>query len=65
MLVLRSVGHRLPEAVMRQVADLLPDATFEELSETSSMGEFYAAAQRRIEHSSSARRTSDGPPEYL
>jgi class 3 adenylate cyclase/pimeloyl-ACP methyl ester carboxylesterase len=49
VLVLRSVGHRLPEAVMRQVVELLPNATFEELSETSSMGEFYAAAQRRTE----------------
>jgi pimeloyl-ACP methyl ester carboxylesterase len=47
VLVLRSVGHRLPEGVMRHVVELLPNATFEELSETSSMAEFFAAAQRR------------------
>ena len=49
VLVLRSVGHRLPEAVMRRVVDLLPQARFEELSETSSMAEFFAAAQRQVE----------------
>ena len=47
VLVLRSVGHRLPEGVMQHVAELLPNATFEEVSETSSMAEFYAAAQGR------------------
>jgi class 3 adenylate cyclase len=49
VLVLRSVGHRLPEAVMRRVVGLLPNAKFEELSETSSMAEFFAAAQRQTE----------------
>jgi len=49
VLVLRSVGHRLPEAVMRTVVDRLPNARFHELSETSSMAEFFAAAERQAE----------------
>jgi len=49
VLVLRSVGHRLPEGVMRHVVELLPNASFEELSETSSMAEFFAAAQQRAD----------------
>jgi class 3 adenylate cyclase/pimeloyl-ACP methyl ester carboxylesterase len=49
VLVLRSVGHRLPEAVTRRVVDLLPNATYQELSETSSMAEFFAAAERQIQ----------------
>ena len=44
-LVLRSVGHRLPEAAMRLVAELLPNASFQALSETSSLAAFYAAAE--------------------
>ena len=49
VLVLRSVGHRLPEGVMRHVVDLLPNATYEELPETGSMAEFMAAYTRRTE----------------
>ena len=49
VLVLRTVGHRLPEAVMRYVVELLPDASFEELPETSSMADFLATYERRVE----------------
>ncbi len=49
VLVLRSVGHRLPEGVMGHVVDLLPNATYEELPETGSMAEFMAAYTRRTE----------------
>jgi class 3 adenylate cyclase len=62
VLVLRSAGHRLPEGVMRRVVDLLPDARLEELSETSSMAEFFAAAERQTERhmfgSTDERRSS-------
>lgn len=49
VLVLRTVGHRLPEAVMRHVVELLPNARFEELPETSSMADFLAAYERHVE----------------
>ncbi len=48
-LILRSRGHSLPAPVMRQVAELLPDAVYQELPETSSMSEFFAAYELRAE----------------
>src|ERR1700722_384374 len=49
VLALRSQGHTLPEGVMRQVAELLPNATFDQLPATGSMAEFFAAYEQRAE----------------
>ena len=45
-------GNRLPEAAMRYVAELLPNASYEELAETDSLG---AAL---LEHSAAGPRSS-------
>jgi class 3 adenylate cyclase len=48
-LVLRPVGNMMPADVMRHVADLLPDASYEELIETDDAGAWWADHHRRIE----------------
>jgi class 3 adenylate cyclase len=48
-LVLRSAGNMLPAAVMRDVAELLPHASYEELPVTDNMAEWTANYQRQIE----------------
>ena len=48
-LVLRPAGNTLPEAAMRYVAELLPNATYEELPETDRMSEFFSTYFRRCE----------------
>ena len=48
-LVLRPPGNPLPAAAMRYVAELLPNAKYEELPETESMSEFFSTYFRRCE----------------
>jgi class 3 adenylate cyclase/pimeloyl-ACP methyl ester carboxylesterase len=48
-LVLRPAGNTLPEAAVRYVAELLPNASYEELPETDSMSEFFSTYLRRAE----------------
>ncbi|HZU61659.1 MAG TPA: adenylate/guanylate cyclase domain-containing protein, partial [Solirubrobacteraceae bacterium] len=48
-LVLRPAGNPLPAAAMRYVAELLPNAKYEELPETESLSEFFSTYFRRCE----------------
>jgi class 3 adenylate cyclase len=48
-LVLRPAGNTLPEPAIRYVAELLPNASYEELPETDSMSEFVSTYLRRCE----------------
>ena len=48
-LVMRPAGNPLPEAAMRYVAELLPNAKYEELPQTDSLGEFFSTWSRRCE----------------
>jgi hypothetical protein len=50
-LVLRSAGHTIPAAAMRNVAELLPHASYQELPETPNFGKFNASWQRHGEQS--------------
>lgn len=48
-LVMRPVGNPLPEAAMRYVAELLPNAVYEEIPETDDMSEFFSTWALREE----------------
>lgn len=48
-LVLRRPGDMLPEGAMREVAARLPNGSYQELSEASSIGEFFADYLRAVE----------------
>jgi Winged helix DNA-binding domain len=62
VLVLRSAGHRLPEAVMRRVVDSLPNATFQGLSETAAWASSMRQRSGTPSSRCSAERRSDDPP---
>jgi class 3 adenylate cyclase len=49
VLVLRLPGNRLPEATTRYVAELLPNATYEELPEADDLGQLFTIIQERTE----------------
>jgi class 3 adenylate cyclase/pimeloyl-ACP methyl ester carboxylesterase len=48
-LVLRYPGHQLPEAATRYFAELLPNATYEELPEADDLGQLFTITQERTE----------------
>ncbi len=48
-LVLRLPGNRLPEGAMRYVAELVPDASYEEIADTDNLGQLFSSLQRRTE----------------
>ena len=49
VLVLRLPGNRLPEGTTRYVAELVPNATYEELADTDNLGQLFSSIQRRTE----------------
>lgn len=48
-LVVRLTGNALPEATTRYVAELLPNASYQEIAETDSFSELYSSTVRHVE----------------
>jgi len=47
VLVLRLPGNRLPEATTQYVAELIPQASYEEIAPTDNLGHMFSSLQRR------------------